>query len=156
MDATFTVRYVNHPQAGKKKGTIKTTNDEYYLVTPAMLSQFSEGGTYTVSYEAHDFRGKTYKTVQAILEASAAPPKQQGKSWGGGGWSPEKEEQVFVTALLKSFIEAGRISPNGTELKTAIGVLRGVWGETFGAPKAVAGAPKKTTAAEDMNDGIPF
>lgn len=155
--ATINVKYVNQPQVGKKMGTVKTDTGEYYSVQPAMLGQFLPNGAYTVEYTERMWQGKPYRTVQSITAAAAPTPSTShgGGSYGGGRWSPEKEEQVFVTALLKSFIEAGKIEPSGEQLTKAIAIMRSVYAGTFGTKTAQA--PKtQASAPPDFNDEIPF
>jgi len=145
--ATINVQYVNPPKPGKKEGSVKTVNGEYYGVKPAMLSQFAPGGTYTVEYDTRMWNNKEFKTVTTITSAQAPAPGS-----GGGGQYGAKDdttaERIFVQGILQAFITAGKIEPTGLAVTGAVKTLRAVWAETLGKPK--------TATQEAMNDEIPF
>lgn len=50
--ATITVEYVNQPKPGKKMGSIKGSDGQYYGVWPNDLNQFRQGETVTIEYSA--------------------------------------------------------------------------------------------------------
>ncbi len=144
--ATISVQYVNQPKAGKKEGNVKTTNGEYYGVKPAMLAQFSPGGTYTVEYDSRMWNSKEFKSITTITAAQAPAA-----GTGGGNYGPKDDttaERIFVQGILQAFITAGKIEPTGVAVTGAVKTLRAVWADTLGKPK--------TATQETMNDEIPF
>ena len=152
--ATIVAKFVNPPQQGKKSGSIKTPENEYYGVPAAMLGQFTQGGTYTVEYKTREWNGKTYKDILSISQAQA-PSQNQGSGGGSkyGSYDAETSERVFVCGALNAFIKAGKIETNANAVVGAVNALRSAWAQTFGKQQS-SQAPAKNS--NDMNDEIPW
>jgi len=148
--ATIKVAYVNQPKPTKKFGSVKDDGGTYYSVTPAMLGQFSPGGTYTVEYRTSD---AGYHTITSITQAQA--PAASAASGGGkyGSTDDATSERIFVCGALNAFISAGRIEPTAQNVTAAVNALRSSWSNTFGG-KAVV--PQKKQTEEELNDEIPW
>ena len=68
---TIQVQYVNPPNPGGKKGSIKTTDGKLFGVWANKLSEFKPNETYAVEYTEEEWRGQTYRTItKAALEAN--------------------------------------------------------------------------------------
>ena len=93
---TVTAQYVNDVQAGRRNGSIKTPQGEYYGVPPAMLSQFTKGGTYEVEYATSTSQaGRTYKNITRIVSAAGPAPGRMGSS-PATTVDKETAERIFV------------------------------------------------------------
>ena len=134
--ATITVAFVNQPKEGKKTGTVKDTNDQFWLVWPNKLSQFQPGETYEVVYEQ---KGPlrcitTHHSVATEPQLRQMPAKPQGEPrpspqpapapQNGNGFyrptHPKDARRMFVTATLGHFIETGRVDLDGQKIADAI------------------------------------
>jgi hypothetical protein len=127
----FTVKFVNPAKPGKKNGTIKAEDESFFLVPKEMLDSFRPGVTYDLEYETHDYQGQTFKTVRKFTEKAAAAAAS-----GGGATrsatNPTDSEQIFVTALMKEMIAAGKIDIMPETLTNQVRQLRAVWKNGFG------------------------
>src|SRR5437016_10598295 len=63
---TVTIAYVNQPKEGKKMGSIKTTNGQYFNVYLDKLGLFGVGQTYEIEYGSREFQGKMYHNVKSV------------------------------------------------------------------------------------------
>lgn len=144
------VKYVNPAQPGKKNATIKTDDDQLYLVPPEMIDQFSAGAAYKIDYRTSTFRGVTYKYVEKIEKAVSSPSgvarHQAGKY---GTVDMETAERIFVCGAMNALVGNQNLDPRGLtadDLVAEVKKLRAVWGATFGNPQK----------DEEMGDEIPF
>jgi hypothetical protein len=98
--AVVTVAYVNDPKPGKKNGSIKDDQGQYWSVWPNMLRQFEPGETYELDYEQNGaFRNiKAHRHIQPQLHSQSAP--QQNGSRNGS-----------VTTITARAIETVRAEP---------------------------------------------
>ena len=122
--ATIEVRFVNPVKEGKKRGSIKTPDDELYLVKPQDLGRFQAGRTYDIEYDESTFNGRTYRTIrtckpQRIEEAAGAPDQSPAPK--------TNSEAAFVAHGLCAAIRAGSISFTERDLIRAGEVLKGAW-----------------------------
>src|SRR6188768_1077779 len=97
--ATIEVEYVNPPKEGKKKGSIKTKDGEYYGVWPDKLHLYAPGNTYTIQYESSEFKGKTYKDVKRIVDAPATTAAKHATNGNGSTKSREMFAMGFVNRI---------------------------------------------------------
>ena len=147
--ATIVAKYVNPPGPGKKRGTVKLPDDDFYLVPPAMLGLFKAGGTYEVQYTTSEFNGMPYKTVASVKEKAAAPTAANSTT------SPTnyiKDEFILACGALNASIRSGKIEPNEESMTRIINDARRSWLKTFGAKKT----PEQKAKEDEFNDGIPF
>jgi hypothetical protein len=70
---TITVKYVNPPKAGKKKGTIKSADGQMFGVWADKLGEFTPDMIYEIEYSEEAWNGQTYRTI------TKATPKAPGR-----------------------------------------------------------------------------
>jgi len=135
----ITCQYVNAPKAGKKLGSIKSSEGTYYYTDPAMLSRFSVGEVCTIEFDVSD-DGK-WKRIKRKISTSSAPPVPNIRA----RTSPADSKQIFVVALLK-----GMVGPTDTQASIIAkgGMLKNAYDNLFGT------AEKQTTETV-LNDEIP-
>ena len=130
-----TVSFVNQPkQAGGKKGTIKTKDNEIYGVWADKLANFQQGKTYEIKYEESEYNGKQYKTVTNWIEQTA-PPAGNGagsQTNGNGSAYTAKDEQIFVCGALNNALAAGRVEATTVAMMAFVNAARETWRGTFG------------------------
>ena len=139
--ATITVKWVNQPKPGKKKGSIKTADDQIFGVWADKLGNFQQNGIYDIEYDTEDWNGQTYKTIK-----SAALKGQASRPMGRGPMAPRETsmkdaERMFVCSLINAAIQAGKVEFTGASLETAVNGLRRVWANTFGAAEVPSERP---------------
>jgi hypothetical protein len=132
LNSTITCKYVNAAKPEKKNGTIKTQDDMMFLVPKEMLGMFHPGVTYDIEYDQHDFNGTTFKTVRKFTEKAAAAAAAGGGGPTRSATNPTDSEQIFVTALMKEMIAAGKIDIMPETLTNQVRQLRAVWKNGFG------------------------
>jgi hypothetical protein len=145
------VKYVNPAAAGKKNASIKTDDDQFFLVPPEMLGQFQQGGRYKIEYKANAFKGVTYKYVEKIEPDVAAGPSPIAKHQAGkyGSTDMATAERIFVCGAYNALMGNPNIDPRGISVDERIAEVnknRDVWRQTLGNPQQDA----------EMNDEIPY
>lgn len=144
--ATITVKYVNAPKEGKKKGTIKTVDGQMYGVWADKLSSFQPNGVYEIEYTSEEWNGQTYHTVKSATSKGSAPPTAFGRRPGGNTYretSLRDAERMFVCSILNAFIQAGQVKSEPGVIEQHINMLRDVWHETFGADPTTSNPPSQ-------------
>lgn len=134
--ATITAKYVNPPKEGKKKGSVKTADDQMFGVWADKISHFQVGGIYDIEYtEETGQDGKVWKTIKTATKKGESRP-----TFGGGGarnsyreTSAKDAERMFVCSILNAAIAAGKVEFSGEKLRFAVNGLRSVWADTFAA-----------------------
>lgn len=173
-EAVIVAQYVNQPQAGKKQGSIKTPEGQYYGVPPAMLGMFKPNGTYKVFYESRDYQGKTYHTVKTVSEVMPPPapevPLQQRMTQVA---QTERSLEIWCNSMLQRAAELGKVDLMDEDACCWFGeIQKRVYRRLFlgesaepMTPRAYGPAPKPDYAtgpalgmehADDMSDSIPF
>ncbi len=137
----MTIKYVNPPLEGKSRGTIKDADGNKMLVAPGQLHLFEPGRAYDILY----VKTGDWKTVQSATAVEAPPPGRTptaapsapaaGGTHGGG----EKDEQIFVCALLKEAIRAALVPIDKDALTMAIKHIRYAYRAGFGSNTFTAG-----------------
>jgi hypothetical protein len=135
---TITVKYVNPPKAGKKKGTIKSADGQMFGVWADKLNEFTPDMIYEIEYSEEAWNGQTYRTI------SKATPKTPAPASNGNGakynsyreTSPTDAERMFVCSLLNAAISAGKLQLSAESLVAAIKTTRAAWTQTFGTSHA--------------------
>lgn len=133
--ATVTVKYVNHPKPGQKKGTIKAADGRIFGVWPDKLNQFQQNGTYEIDYDVEEWNGKTYMTVKVVRpvnQQQAQPGHNSGGNGGGGSAYTAKDEQIFVCGALNNAIAARAVEPTTVSMMAFVNAARETWRGTFG------------------------
>jgi hypothetical protein len=109
--ATVTVKYVNPPQEGGRRGSIKTVDNEYYGVWPENMHRFEPGRTYRIDYAENTRGDRTFKNVKRVLLAgSPAAPLPQAHSVPAASRSLTEGEWQLILAL-RSLIGNSNASP---------------------------------------------
>lgn len=129
---TITVSFVNPPKAGKKKGSVKTTDDRIFGVWPDKLGLFQPGGTYVVDVEEREYQGTIYKTIKSIVsQSNGATAKVAPAATGRPAQSTA--EEMFVMGFLNRCYEGTGSVPDRLTLTMAVRNLRGAWRDGFAA-----------------------
>ena len=147
---TVTVKYVNPPKEGKKRGTIKTTDDQFIGVWADKIHLFEVGKTYDLELTETESNGVTYRNVKTVkmVETPAAQIAAAASSGGHNTYRQTSEhdaQRMFVCSLMNAFIQAGKVELNGPQLVSHTLMLRKVWQHTFGqTAEAAIAVPAKT------------
>ena len=123
--ATIEVQYVNEPKEGKKMGSVKTKDGEYYSVWPDKLANFKPGMSYAVEYTVEDFKGKTYKTIKGLAKDNKA--SQQSTATNGH----TKSVEMFVMGTIGRSLQGTGTFPDGATLEGWIRDARRAWVNGF-------------------------
>ena len=115
--AEITVQYVNAPKQGKKFGSIKSSEGDYYGAPPSLLRFFKAGEVCTIEYK-DDGRWKTLvKKIGTTAAPPLAPPPRQRTD-------PADTENMFINGWGQKFIEAGKIDLTVTDIAQAVQIIR--------------------------------
>lgn len=147
----ITVQFVNYPKEGKRNGSIKSSEGDYYWGSETTLKQFQKGEVCTIEWNTDD-SGKWKRIVKKI--SSVPPVLAAGKSTsvGRGEWRPMAhpvdQEQMFVGNLLRERPLLKQPAIEVTDLIEEINLLRDAYRNTFG------GSQKQRDP--EMDDEIPY
>ena len=145
QQATIKVQYVNQPK-GNGPGNVKDVDGTYWKVWTrskkpgaAVLSDFQEGGTYSVTYETENYQGKDYYTITSVTQTATALPQTAAASNGHvmprQPTAPTDAERMFTCSILNALIQAGRVEASPDDIEGSVHMLRSVWQNTFGADR---------------------
>lgn len=140
--AIVTVKYVNPPKEGKKRASIKTTDDVLFGVWANQIGQYEVGKSYEIDY-SDDNGFFTIKSSRPIVLAerpspsvvpikSASPAPTANGNSRYGTTDDRTAERIFVCGALNAAIQGGRIELTGTRVEDTVRMLREVWSVTFG------------------------
>ena len=97
----ITAQYVNPAKPGKRMGSVKSSEGDYYGCDPIMLKRFTPGEVCTIEYSTRPKDGGgEWRTIVRKISTSAAAPAPNFRSQT----SPKDSQQIFVTALLKEMV----------------------------------------------------
>ena len=140
--ANIQVAYVNQPAPGKKTGSIKTTEGQFFNVYPKDLGLFQANQSYEIEFSSRDWNGKTYYDFVKMAANGAAPPQPR-PGGGGGGASlttpyrlthPTDAERMFVCGALNAAIQGAQIDlTSPSSIGQAVVTLRAAWSATLGS-----------------------
>lgn len=152
--ATVTVQYVNQPKPGKRMGSIKGTDGNYYNVWPDKLPLFTVGQTYTLEYtEDNGFR-----SFKKIVEGGAQPVGQAANRVTAPMAAKKDRETVaemFVMGFLNRCYQGASVVPAKAQIVAEGRMLRDAWNEIW--TDAPARAPAPAVQPDDpLDDEIPF
>ena len=138
--AEITVQYVNYPKEGKKYGSIKSSEGDYFSAMPPMLRMFTTGEVCTIEFKTtpEGYKNLVKKIGTTKAPPLSPPPRQR--------TNPIDTENMFVTALLKSFIEAGKIELSTTDIVAAIQDIK----------KAYRFTSTEKQISDDLNDSVDY
>lgn len=146
--ADITVQYINPPKEGKKMGSIKAADGQYYNVFPDLLGQFSKGMRCKVEYTSKPRDdGGEWRTIKKIVGNGSAPvvPKNDYRARS----NPAEAKQIAVLALAKECIT--RLSYeqlNEAALVAILNMCSRAYDKTLGGVQA--------QQRDDMDDSINF
>lgn len=100
----FTAAFVNPPKAGKKQGTIKTSDGKMIGFFPDKFV-FVAGHRYDCTVSEREYQGKTFYSVES--QKDITPSGGNGAAPGGGGG--DRFYMPFVSNVVAHAIAAGRI-----------------------------------------------
>lgn len=146
--AEITVQYRNEKKPGKPMGSLKSSEGVFYGCPDNLLFQFTVGEVCTIEYSETPKKSGdgTWKTVTKKL--SGASPAQKTQPQIRARVNPAEAEQMFVAALLKSFIEAGKLELSTAEIVAATNAIKDAYHRTLGS--------SEKQHSDDMDDGIPY
>src|SRR5262249_53368769 len=100
--AEIKVQYVNPPKEGKKLGSIKSADGQYYSVFEKMLDQFTKGMTCKVEYSSRTGDdGREWRTITKVLgNNGSVGPKNDYRSRA----NPAEAKAIAVLAIAKECI----------------------------------------------------
>lgn len=148
----ITCQQVNYPKAGKRLGSIKSSEGEFYGVEPSLLRIFEKGEVCLVEYTEtpkKDGNGvwknirRKISSTPTVLANARTSPVQRGEM--RPRTHPVDSEQMFVGQLLK---QSYKPETTALELVEEINKLRKVWRNTFGG--------SETNRDDEMQDEIPY
>jgi len=123
------------PGENKKKATIRTADGSTLYCWPDKLGLFRPGQTYSVEVEESQFKGKMYRTVTRVKPApnAMAPIEQERSSRSAPSIdAPTNQEFEFVTRLLCSMVQYGRIGRSEDDLVKEAEWVRRAYRRIFG------------------------
>lgn len=143
----ITVAYINPPKEGKKMGSVKTADGQFYNVFENMLAQFSKGMKCRVEYEARPKDGGgEWRTIKKIVGNGSAPtpgPKNDYRARS----NPAEAKQIAVLAIVKEWVPQIAVADTAA-LIDAIRSAMMAYDQTLGGVQA--------QRRDDMNDEVPY
>ncbi len=163
--AVIEIKYKNEPKPGKSHWSVRAADGEYYGLAKGKENEIQQGGVYEVFYEDHDYRGKTYHTIQTIkpITQTAAAAGTVLASAERARTPDTESKQIFVCALLVAAIKGGQVN-----ILEASDLIAAVDNAVLARNRLMEGGqPKPTTAPRtnsqaapdpdgDMKDEIPW
>lgn len=138
----ITAQYVNPAKPGKRMGSVKSSEGDYYGCDPIMLKRFTPGEVCTIEYSTRPKDGGgEWRTIVRKISTSAAAPSPQFRN----ATAPKDSIQIFVTAILK-----GMVGPTDSQVSIIAkgNMLKAAYTTLFGTEA------KQTTEAQ-MQDEVP-
>lgn len=139
--ATIEVAYINAPEEGRKMGSVKDTDGQYWKVWPDKLPLFRQGAKYDIEYTTDEFKGKTYCTIKKSTPITENPPTATQKavqpvSSNGSGRMPSVEMAVMglIGRFLGGMGQGGSEYPSEVALTAMMTITRRAWVNTFRDP----------------------
>ena len=141
----ITCQYVNFPKPGKRLGSIKTSEGEYYGVEPGLLRIFQQGEVCVVEYtESPKHGGGTWKNIKR--KVSSTPTVAQKPPYIAPKQRTDDRDQEQITVRM---IMDKKIQPDSSwvEIAEIMQQARKVYRMTWQMDK-----PENV----DINDEIPY
>jgi hypothetical protein len=121
---TMTIKLIEPPSAGKARGSIVGNCGTRLGIFAETARQFEPGRTYDIEYTETPYQGRTLKNVKSAVEVFNQPAAAEPAAASNGGSYKNKDQEIFVCAMLKSFIEAGKIELDPKELAAAASMFK--------------------------------
>lgn len=149
--AEITVSFCNPQKPGKKNASVKTADNQLYLVPPELYPQFSEGNKYKVDYKNFKTNDGTVLKIIEKAEPMATAAPAPGRNKPGARYQDDAvvAERIFVCGAINNMMANQNIDPRGmsaADVTEQVNKLREVWRKTFGNPQQNA----------EMGDEVPF
>lgn len=142
--AEITVAFVNEPKEGKKNGSIKAADGQYYSVPPHMLPQFAKGMRCRVEYKPFGDTGRAIQKVIGNTNMTPTVPKNDYRARS----NPAEAKQIAVLALAKPLLEKlPREEVSEAKLVAVLELCMRAYDKTLGGMQA--------QRRDDMDDEIP-
>lgn len=148
---TITVQKLDPPKSEKGPWGLQDTNGKWWKIfgREKNASAVEEGATFEIETKPNEYQGKTtYVITKATKTAGPGRAIQPPKNDYQRSRNPRETEQIFVLALVKSFIEAGHVPLTVLDTVEAFKVARDVYRQTYAA--------QNNQAREDLDDHVPF
>ncbi len=130
----MTVKYVNAPKDGKKRGSIKGTDDSFIGAFPDKLAMFEPGKTYDIEVSETESNGVTYRNVKSATPVDV-PISPAASTNGSGSYRPTcptDAKRMFVCAQLSALIRSGEVKNDKRQLWETTQMLCSLWDHSFG------------------------
>ena len=144
----ITVQFVNAAKPGKKYGSVKTSEGNKFLAKTPILSMFGPGQVCMVSYHSETWGQEQVNIIDTKIGGQPAPEPAQ-KPLFRARTATADSKQIFVTALLKEYIAAGKLETSKTAVVTLGNALKEAYEDLFGTSQM-------QVSQEQMQDEIPY
>ena len=145
--AEITCQFVNPPKPGKRNGSIKSAEGDYYWGSQATIAEFRQGEVCKIEYTTKPKEGGgEWRTI--VKKIGGAPTVPPGFQTPRQRTNPTDSKQIFVTACLKEFIGVGKVDANSASVVAAGNMLKNAYETLFGTPA-------KQETQDVMGDEIP-
>ena len=139
--AEITVQYVNFAKPGKKFGSVKSSEGNYYWGPDKLLHAFQQGEVCKIEYSENNGFNSIGKKLGSTKAPPLTPPPRQRTN-------PVDAENMFIIALLKEFVAAGKVDLSTTEIAQAVKMIREAYRVTLG------GLEKQRS--DEMDDAVEY
>ena len=146
MQVTGIVQYVNEPKPGKKKGSIKLDDGNYYGVWPDKLHLFTKGQRVTFDASESEYQGKTFYNFEGMAQNQPEQPEQPAQPSRGG----TKPEEMFIMSVVGRSMGSGKF--NIHDIPDLAQSAWNAWAMLYGGEIK----PQVKKMETDLNDDIPF
>ena len=130
---TITIKMIDPPTPAKRRGSIVGTDGQRLGVFAEQAKLFEPGKSYDVEYTEVPYGDRTLKNVKSAVEVfnrqPAASPAAEAKPAASS--FVNKDKQIFVCALLKEFIAAGKVELDPRSLADATNMLKRLYDYAF-------------------------
>jgi hypothetical protein len=149
----ITVQYINDPKPGKKWGSIKSVEGDYYFAPPVMLKQYRLGEVCKIEFELGGGDGTLRSLRKKISSITATAPLASSYQPSLGAAKPyyseeQKAEDIFATSMAQKAIEFCKVPVDDQAALTH--VLRTARVSWKNSKVAIGQKPD-----DEMNDLIP-
>lgn len=103
LTADIEVKYVNAVKPGKKLGSIKCSDDQFFLVPPSMLALFSPGMKCKVEYTSKvGADGTDWRTITKQIGSNSMTPAVPSNNYRQRN-NPAEAKAIFVSVIMKEW-----------------------------------------------------
>lgn len=162
--ATVTPRFIDQPFGNAKLGKITLPDKSIYRVPPAMLPLFKIGVPVMIQFDPLtradgapflEKDGQPMRKVTKVTPVAGANGAAPG-GFAGAGKPYQERRDIFVCGAFNNLCASGNIQVDEQVVVDTINILCRSWAKSELAQTVTAPAPKPPTAADEMEDEIPF